>query len=130
MVDGIVYLTEDRKVEDFFEEMPIAETTHVERLVRKSPFVVSGGEMVGLAQAWRTNGRLTRMRVSSNFPEDQPKAVIAKALMQRPQQVIFEEPARGVEFAPDPATEKKILYAAMPRRGGSRPNFATAATPR
>lgn len=73
--------------------------------------------MAGLAQAWRTKLTIQTINTDARVIElsggNQPKSVIAKALAQRPQRVIFDEPARGMEFAPDQAAEEKILCAAM-----------------
>ena len=54
VMDGIVYVTEDRKIEGFFETMSIAENLHMGEL--SSPqsrgFVVSMSEMQALAEEW------------------------------------------------------------------------------
>ena len=67
VMDGIVYVTEDRKVEGFFETMSIAENLHLSRLssLRSAGFIVSMKEMRELAgngRAGSTSAPSTTMR--------------------------------------------------------------------
>ncbi|MBW7921086.1 MAG: sugar ABC transporter ATP-binding protein [Rubellimicrobium sp.] len=103
VADGIVYVTEDRKLEGFFENMSIAENLHAGRLSvagGRSPFV-SMAEMRALAAEWTE-----RLSIRAGSPDarlvelsggNQQKVVIGKALIQKPRLIIFDEPTRGVD---------------------------------
>jgi simple sugar transport system ATP-binding protein len=103
VMDGVCYVTEDRKVEGFFETMSIAENLHLSRLssLRSAGFIVSMKEMRELARQW--TGRLNIRAINDNAKVielsggNQQKVVIAKSLVQRPELVIFDEPTRGVD---------------------------------
>jgi ABC-type sugar transport system ATPase subunit len=103
IVDGIVYVTEDRKVEGFFESMSIAQNIQVGELTRgDNPLAV-----VTIAQARQMAAEWTRRlgvrainpgaRVIELSGGNQQKVVIAKSLIQKPELVIFDEPTRGVD---------------------------------
>ena len=166
--DGIVYVTEDRKAEGFFETMSIAENLYAGLLAAnlEQKRYISLGEMRALSKEW--SGRLNVRAINDNARVvelsggNQQKVVIGKGLIQKPRIVIFDEPTRGVdvgaiaeihqlinrladeglavivissylpeimnlsdrilvcrqgriveEFAPDEATEEKIMYAAV-----------------
>ncbi len=103
VADGIVYVTEDRKLEGFFENMTVAENLHAGLLAaRRSrhPFV-SMAEMRELAAEW--TARLSvragsaRARLVELSGGNQQKIVIGKALIQKPRLIIFDEPTRGVD---------------------------------
>lgn len=101
--DGIVYVTEDRKIEGFYETKSIAENIYLNLLSsdRNRGFVVSRSEMVELAKEWtkRLNVRAISndARVIELSGGNQQKVVIAKALVQTPKLIIFDEPTRGVD---------------------------------
>jgi simple sugar transport system ATP-binding protein len=101
VLDGVVYVTEDRKTEGFFEGMSIAENIYAGKLAALGPTVVSRSEMVLLAQAWREKLNIRTINSNARVIElsggNQQKVVIAKSLVQRPQLVIFDEPTRGVD---------------------------------
>ena len=165
---GVVYVTEDRKLEGFFETMSIAENIYTGELA-SSPSLfmrVRQDDMRTLADTWRQRLSIRAIDSDARIVElsggNQQKVVIAKALVQRPRLVIFDEPTRGVdvgaiaeihqlvhsladegiavlvissylpeiltlsdrilvtrqgrvveEFAPEAATEDKIMYAAV-----------------
>jgi simple sugar transport system ATP-binding protein len=166
--DRMVYVTEDRKSEGFFETMSIAENLHSGLLAAGLEKVayISRREMRSLAAVW--SGKLNICAINDNARVvelsggNQQKVVIGKALVQKPRIVIFDEPTRGVdvgaiaeihhlinaladdglavvvissylpeilnisdrilvcrqgriveEFAPEDATEEKIMYAAV-----------------
>jgi simple sugar transport system ATP-binding protein len=168
VLDGVCYVTEDRKVEGFFETMSIAENLQIGVMSSSQSrgFVVRLAEMRELARDWssRLNVRAVdgNARVIELSGGNQQKVVIAKSLVQKPRLIIFDEPTRGVdvgaiaeihqlihsladeglavvvissylpeilsisdrilvsqrgriveEFAPDQATEEKIMYAAV-----------------
>jgi simple sugar transport system ATP-binding protein len=166
--DGILYVTEDRKAEGFFETMSIAENLYSGLLAAnlEQKKYISLKEMHALSKEW--SGRLNVKAINDNARVvelsggNQQKVVIGKGLIQKPRIVIFDEPTRGVdvgaiaeihqlinrladeglavivvssylpeimnlsdrilvcrqgriveEFAPDEATEEKIMYAAV-----------------
>jgi len=103
VVDGIVYVTEDRKVEGFFETMSIAENIQVGDLTTgENPLA-----LVTMAQARKMATEWTKRlgvraidpgaRVIELSGGNQQKVVIAKSLVQKPRLVIFDEPTRGVD---------------------------------
>ena len=103
MRDGIIYVTEDRKVEGFFETMSIAENLYAGFIaagLEKRPYI-SLREMRDLAKEWV--GRLNVKAINDNARVvelsggNQQKVVIGKGLIQKPRIVIFDEPTRGVD---------------------------------
>ncbi|WP_319517658.1 sugar ABC transporter ATP-binding protein [uncultured Martelella sp.] len=103
MRDGIVYVTEDRKQDGFFETMSIAENIHMGALARgNNPLsVVSMRQAKTLAADWTKSLSIRAINTSSKVIElsggNQQKVVIAKSLVQKPRLVIFDEPTRGVD---------------------------------
>ena len=101
VLDGIVYVTEDRKVEGFFEQMSIGENIFAGALAARGSFVVSSREMVELSKLWREKLSVRAINADARVVElsggNQQKVVIAKSLVQRPRLVIFDEPTRGVD---------------------------------
>jgi simple sugar transport system ATP-binding protein len=101
--DGVVYVTEDRKIEGFFETKSIAENIYMNLLAAdlNRSAIVSYSEMMQLARAWteRLNVRAigTEARVIELSGGNQQKVVIARALVQKPKLIIFDEPTRGVD---------------------------------
>ena len=101
--DGIVYVTEDRKVEGFFETKSIAENIYSGLLGADlhQGAVVSYAEMRDLAKHW--TGRLNVKSIDNDSKVielsggNQQKVVLAKALVQRPKLIILDEPTRGVD---------------------------------
>lgn len=101
---GIVYVTEDRKLEGFFETMNIADNIQVHVLAKDDE---GGGPLVprsrirALAETWRKRLSIRAIigagRVAELSGGNQQKVVIAKALVQRPEVVFFDEPTRGVD---------------------------------
>ena len=101
VLDGVVYVTEDRKLEGFFDQMSIAQNLHLGRLAAKGPAVVSHAEMAGLAREWGAKLNIRSINADARVIElsggNQQKVVIAKSLVQKPRLVIFDEPTRGVD---------------------------------
>ena len=101
--DGIVYVTEDRKIEGFFETMSIAENLHMGQLAAglEKGTVVSMSEMKTLAAEWTKALGIKAIDSNARVIElsggNQQKVVISKSLVQKPQIVIFDEPTRGVD---------------------------------
>ncbi len=101
--DGIAYVTEDRKVEGFFETMSIARNIYMgllAKLGRKRP-LLSQREVEAVGETWvkRLNVRAIgkEVKVVELSGGNQQKVVIAKSLVQEPELVIFDEPTRGVD---------------------------------
>jgi simple sugar transport system ATP-binding protein len=101
--DGIVYVTEDRKLEGFFETMSIAENLYSALLsagLERAPYV-SMREMHALATAWSGTLKIRAINESARVVElsggNQQKVVIGKGLIQKPKVIIFDEPTRGVD---------------------------------
>jgi simple sugar transport system ATP-binding protein len=101
--DGIIYVTEDRNIEGFFETMSIAENIYVGAMaggqVRSS--IVNKSEMKAMAKEWIEALSVKAINSDARVIElsggNQQKVVVAKALIQRPKLVIFDEPTRGVD---------------------------------
>lgn len=101
--DGIIYVTEDRKMEGFFETMSIAENIYLGAMAGKQTksSAISMREMKAISQEWiealsvrAINGDARVIELSGG---NQQKVVVAKALVQKPKLVIFDEPTRGVD---------------------------------
>jgi len=101
--DGIVYVTEDRKIEGFFETMSIAENIYLGALAggRTRSLTVSMGEMKAFAAEWTEALSVRAINSDARVIElsggNQQKVVVAKALVQKPKLIIFDEPTRGVD---------------------------------
>ncbi len=103
MKDGIVYITEDRKIEGFFETMSVADNVFMGRLAAAftAPPFVNAEERRNLAQSWikslniRTSS--SQARIVELSGGNQQKVVISKSLVQEPQIVIIDEPTRGID---------------------------------
>jgi simple sugar transport system ATP-binding protein len=101
--DGIAYVTEDRKVEGFFETMSIARNIYLGLLAKlgRKRALLSRREADALGQTWikalnvRTTGKDPRVVELSGG--NQQKVVVAKSLAQEPDLIIFDEPTRGVD---------------------------------
>jgi simple sugar transport system ATP-binding protein len=100
---GIAYVTEDRKVEGFFETASIARNLYL-GLLAKFPagrIWLSRRESNVTGKTW-----IERLKVRAIGDEvkvvelsggNQQKVVIAKSLIQDPELIIFDEPTRGVD---------------------------------
>jgi simple sugar transport system ATP-binding protein/ribose transport system ATP-binding protein len=103
MLDGIVYVTEDRKFDGFFETMTVGENLQISELSNGSnPLnLVSMARAKALARQWGEKLQLKaisdRARMIELSGGNQQKIVIAKALIQKPKLIIFDEPTRGVD---------------------------------
>ncbi|MDQ7249738.1 sugar ABC transporter ATP-binding protein [Dongia sedimenti] len=101
--NGVAYVTEDRKSEGIFETMSIAQSIYTGLLAsaQHRTAVVSKSEMRSVAEHWTQS--LSIRAISPDAPVvelsggNQQKVVIAKALVQQPKLVIFDEPTRGVD---------------------------------
>jgi len=102
--DGIVYVTEDRKLEGFFETMSIGDNMYAAVLAKNlnaGGLLVSMAEMRGLADHWSRTLNIRAINKNARAVElsggNQQKLVIGKALLQKPRLIIFDEPTRGVD---------------------------------
>ncbi len=101
--DGIVYVTEDRKAEGFFETMSIAQNIYMGAVSagQTNHLLINMKEMRQLADYWVNSLRIKAIgndaRVIELSGGNQQKVVISKALAQRPKLIIFDEPTRGVD---------------------------------
>jgi len=105
--DGIAYITEDRKLEGFFETMSIAQNVYMGFLGKVQGRLgtvlglVSGSKAKEVGERWI---KLLNVRAISKDAKvielsggNQQKVVIAKSLVQDPDVIIFDEPTRGVD---------------------------------
>jgi len=101
--DGIAYITEDRKVEGFFETMSIARNIFIGQLAklrgRRGP--ISPGAAKAVGERWTKALNIRAISADVKAAElsggNQQKMVIAKSLVQEPDLIIFDEPTRGVD---------------------------------
>jgi ABC-type sugar transport system ATPase subunit len=101
--DGIAYVTEDRKVEGFFETKSIVDNIYLGLLakLRSRRKLTSRAEAASVGEHW---AQQLNIRAISNDVKaielsggNQQKLVIAKSLVQDPDLIIFDEPTRGVD---------------------------------
>ncbi len=112
--DGIAYITEDRKVDGFFETMTVDQNIYLGFL--SSPRVrrlfYSAREMKRVADKWISALSISALRRSLKIVEysggNQQKVVVAKSLAQEPSVVIFDEPTRGVDVSAIPQIHAAI----------------------
>jgi ABC-type sugar transport system ATPase subunit len=101
--DGIVYVTEDRKLDGFFETMSVAENIQIGDLANSTnpASFVSMAQARELADHWTKALKIRAIESSAKVIElsggNQQKVVIAKSLVQKPRLIIFDEPTRGVD---------------------------------
>lgn len=101
--DGIAYVTEDRKVEGIFETMSIAESIDIAAMAsaKNRSWFTNRRKMDETAAHWTKALSVKSINNNASVLElsggNQQKVVIAKALVQDPRIVIFDEPTRGVD---------------------------------
>ena len=100
---GIAYVTEDRKVEGFFETSSIARNIYLGLLSKfpKGRMILSRRETDAVGKTWIQKLRIRAIGDHGKVVElsggNQQKVVIAKSLIQEPDLIIFDEPTRGVD---------------------------------
>ncbi|KAA0890191.1 sugar ABC transporter ATP-binding protein [Pusillimonas sp. ANT_WB101] len=100
---GIAYITEDRKVDGFFETMTISRNIYAGLLakLRGKRQVMRRSEEKATGSHWRQKLNVRAVTENAKVIElsggNQQKVVIAKSLVQNPELVIFDEPTRGVD---------------------------------
>jgi simple sugar transport system ATP-binding protein len=103
VADGIAYVSEDRKLDGFFETMSVVENVGLGWLAKfgRRQLLTPLRAMRRLASEWQD--RLSIRGIGRDQPVlylsggNQQKVVIAKSLVQKPRLVIFDEPTRGVD---------------------------------
>jgi ABC-type sugar transport system ATPase subunit len=112
--DGIAYITEDRKLDGFFETMTVDENIFLGFLSapRIRRFFYSRKEMKRIAEEWIKALSISSLKRSLKIVEysggNQQKVVVAKSLVQEPSIVIFDEPTRGVDVSAIPQIHAAI----------------------
>ena len=112
--DGIVYITEDRKLNGFFETMRIDDNIYLSKLATRAGFAffLSRAARSKLASFWVERFKISALQRKARIVElsggNQQKVVIAKSLAQDPSIVIFDEPTRGVDVATIPEIHAEI----------------------
>ena len=101
--DGIAYITEDRKVNGFFETMTIGENIYLGHLTTgpKLPWIQRRREGMSVVQALVDRFKIRAVSSQAKVIElsggNQQKVVLAKSLTHERKVVIFDEPTRGVD---------------------------------
>ncbi|MGE0503559.1 MAG: sugar ABC transporter ATP-binding protein [Rhizobiaceae bacterium] len=103
VADGIAYVSEDRKLDGFFETLSVADNIGLGWLAKfgRRRLLAPLATMRSLAKA--LEDRLSIRRIGADQPVlhlsggNQQKVVIAKSLVQQPRLIIFDEPTRGVD---------------------------------
>lgn len=101
--DGIAYVTEDRKIEGFFETKSIADNIYLGLLAKLGGkrALVSRKEAADAGTHWINQLNIRAISQDVKAIElsggNQQKVVIAKSLIQEPELIIFDEPTRGVD---------------------------------
>lgn len=103
VADGIAYISEDRKLDGFFETLSVTDNIGLGWLAKfgRRTLLAPFARMHGIAREWEE--RLSIRGIGSGQPVlhlsggNQQKVVIAKSLAQQPRLVIFDEPTRGVD---------------------------------
>ena len=103
VADGIAYVSEDRKLDGFFETLSVTDNIGLGWLAKFGRHTVLApfARMRQIAREWEE--RLSIRGIGAGQPVlhlsggNQQKVVIAKSLAQQPRLVIFDEPTRGVD---------------------------------
>jgi len=101
--ERVAYITEDRKVEGFFETMSIKANIYMGRLAKAGwrAFWLRRSDMDKIGEEWAEALHIRAVSKDAKVIElsggNQQKVVIAKSLIQEPDLIIFDEPTRGVD---------------------------------
>ncbi len=112
--DGIGYITEDRKLNGYFETMRIDDNVYVSKLATRLgwSFLVSRLKRSKLANYWVERLKIAALQRKARIVElsggNQQKVTIAKSLAQDPSIIIFDEPTRGVDVGTIPEIHAQI----------------------
>ena len=114
MRDGIVYVTQYRKLEGFFETMLIAGNIQTaEKATGANPLkIVSMAKARALAKSWIKALSIRAIDGNARIIElsggNQQKVVIPKSLVRKPKLIIFDQPTRGVATQPFAASSTRL----------------------
>ncbi len=103
VADGIAYVSEDRKLDGFFDTLGIAENIGLGWLAKfgRRRLWAPRRKMHDVAKEWEEALSIRRIGADQSVlylsGGNQQKVVIAKSLAQKPRLVIFDEPTRGVD---------------------------------
>jgi simple sugar transport system ATP-binding protein len=112
--DGLVYITENRNRDGLFTDLPLSDNLYISDLLsrRQRPWFYSTAKQVSLTRLWLAalnispaEDKLIRQFSGGN----QQKALIAKALIQAPDIIVFDEPTHGVDVSVIPQIWQQIL---------------------
>jgi simple sugar transport system ATP-binding protein/ribose transport system ATP-binding protein len=113
--DGIVYITEDRKLDGFFETMTADDNVYLGYLASPRAgrrLLYSFKQRKKIADRWVKALSISALKRSLKIVEysggNQQKVVVAKSLAQEPSVVIFDEPTRGVDVSAIPQIHAAI----------------------
>ncbi len=113
--DGIVYVTEDRKVEGFFETKSIAQNIYsglVGADLNESP-VINYAEMTELAKVWTERLNVKAIDNHSKVIElsggNQQKLILAREISRNPKVLVALQPTRGLDIGAIEFVRKKIV---------------------
>ncbi|MCG6203421.1 sugar ABC transporter ATP-binding protein [Rhodopseudomonas sp. HC1] len=112
--DGIVYITEDRKLDGFFETMTADDNIYLGYLAspKGRSLFYSLRKRKQVADRWVKALSISALKRSLKIIEysggNQQKVVVAKSLAQEPSLVIFDEPTRGVDVGAIPQIHASI----------------------
>src|SRR5216683_869178 len=111
---GIAYITEDRKLNGYFETMVVDDNVYVGKLATRVGwrFLLSRLMRNKLAGYWVERLKISALQRKARIVElsggNQQKVVVAKSLVQDPLIVIFDEPTRGVDVGTIPEIHAQI----------------------
>jgi ABC-type sugar transport system ATPase subunit len=112
--DGIGYITEDRKLNGFFETMVVDDNVYIGKLATRAgwSFLLSRARRNKLATYWVERLKISALQRRAKIVElsggNQQKVVVAKSLAQEPSIIFFDEPTRGVDVGTIPEIHAQI----------------------
>jgi simple sugar transport system ATP-binding protein/ribose transport system ATP-binding protein len=112
--DGIVYITEDRKIDGFFETMTAGENIYIASLKSRKgwSFFYRPLDRDKVANFWTRKLSIASLNRDAKIIEysggNQQKVVIAKSLAQEPDVIFFDEPTHGVDVGAIPQIHDAI----------------------
>ncbi len=112
--DGIVYITEDRKNNGFFETMTADDNIYIGYVasVTGRRMLYSRPQRKRVADHWVKTLEISALKRSLRIIEysggNQQKVTVAKSLAQDPSVIFFDEPTRGVDVGAIPQIHQSI----------------------